>query len=212
MKKLLSLVIISVKFLLLVNGFNLENRLPIWKYGPENSYFGYSIASHVIDEHNHNSKWLVFCISYLLIFCFIFSLVFCVTPELVTLTFLIHIFNKVYMVLYWFQWCSCVCQWRQDGSDNRLQSFVLVFSFLSTPRTWITCNNPISIFERFLNLFSTSWAWHISAYSWNSMNATNIKACTAHCKIISYFGVPLNGVKSSKSALQWVFNRNGKSV
>lgn len=119
MRKLLSLVIISAKFLLLVNGFNLENRLPIWKYGPENSYFGYSIASHVMDGDNHNSKWLVFCISYLLICCFIFSLGFCVGSDLPWL--FVYAFLTSSLVLYWFQWCSCVSHWRQDGSDNRLE-------------------------------------------------------------------------------------------
>uniref|UniRef100_W8BIS2 Integrin alpha-PS1 n=1 Tax=Ceratitis capitata TaxID=7213 RepID=W8BIS2_CERCA len=40
--------------------FNLENRLPIVKYGPHaNSYFGYSIATHIVGEVNlpTNRKW-----------------------------------------------------------------------------------------------------------------------------------------------------------
>ncbi|XP_036318657.1 integrin alpha-PS1 isoform X3 [Rhagoletis pomonella] len=42
--------------------FNLENRLPIVKYGPHtNSYFGYSIATHTVGEYNwpNNTKWLL---------------------------------------------------------------------------------------------------------------------------------------------------------
>ncbi len=32
-------------------GFNLETRLPLIKEGPRNSYFGYSVAQHlIIDE------------------------------------------------------------------------------------------------------------------------------------------------------------------
>ena len=41
-------------------GFNLETRLPIVKYSNEpDSYFGYSVASHVIGENNYenNTKW-----------------------------------------------------------------------------------------------------------------------------------------------------------
>lgn len=29
------------------NSFNLESRLPIVKYGEKDSYFGYSVATHV---------------------------------------------------------------------------------------------------------------------------------------------------------------------
>ncbi|XP_049311129.1 integrin alpha-PS1-like [Bactrocera dorsalis] len=42
------------------DAFNLENRLPIVKYGPHaNSYFGYSIATHTVGEYNwpNNTKW-----------------------------------------------------------------------------------------------------------------------------------------------------------
>lgn len=44
------------------NCFNLENRLPIVKYGEPGSYFGYSLAEHEIGEKNgqNNSKWYVF--------------------------------------------------------------------------------------------------------------------------------------------------------
>nr|XP_036220960.1 integrin alpha-PS1 isoform X2 [Bactrocera oleae] len=44
------------------DAFNLENRLPIVKYGPHaNSYFGYSIATHTVGEYNwpNNTKWLL---------------------------------------------------------------------------------------------------------------------------------------------------------
>lgn len=30
--------------------FNLENRLPIVKYGDADTYFGYSVAGHMIDN------------------------------------------------------------------------------------------------------------------------------------------------------------------
>lgn len=44
------------------DAFNLENRLPVVKYGPHaNSYFGYSIATHTVGEYNwpNNTKWWV---------------------------------------------------------------------------------------------------------------------------------------------------------
>lgn len=42
-----------------IDGFNLENRLPIVKYGEEGTYFGYSVASHVSGEKDdpYNKKW-----------------------------------------------------------------------------------------------------------------------------------------------------------
>lgn len=41
-----------------IDGFNLENRLPIVKLGDANSYFGYSVASHVIETDGpDNEKW-----------------------------------------------------------------------------------------------------------------------------------------------------------
>lgn len=41
-----------------VQGFNLENRLPIIKYGEKEAYFGYSVAEHVEDEETGaTSKW-----------------------------------------------------------------------------------------------------------------------------------------------------------
>ncbi|XP_055683424.1 integrin alpha-PS1 isoform X1 [Lutzomyia longipalpis] len=57
-------ILISVYILLslhLVSCFNLENRLPIIKYGEGNSYFGYSVAMHVIGEKDSsdNRKWLL---------------------------------------------------------------------------------------------------------------------------------------------------------
>ncbi|XP_067635776.1 uncharacterized protein [Eurosta solidaginis] len=42
--------------------FNLENRLPIVKYGPHSdTYFGYSVATHTVGEYNwpNNTKWLL---------------------------------------------------------------------------------------------------------------------------------------------------------
>ncbi|XP_037937468.1 integrin alpha-PS1 isoform X2 [Teleopsis dalmanni] len=46
----------------LISGFNLEQRLPIIKYGPhENTYFGYAVATHTVGEYNwpNNTKWLL---------------------------------------------------------------------------------------------------------------------------------------------------------
>lgn len=42
-----------------INGFNLENRLPIVKYGDAGTYFGYSVAGHVTGEieDEKNEKW-----------------------------------------------------------------------------------------------------------------------------------------------------------
>lgn len=39
--------------------FNLENRLPIVKYGSADTYFGYSVAGHMIenDEDGSTQKW-----------------------------------------------------------------------------------------------------------------------------------------------------------
>lgn len=39
--------------------FNLENRLPIVKYGDVETYFGYSVAGHEVDVINSNQteKW-----------------------------------------------------------------------------------------------------------------------------------------------------------
>ncbi|KAM8720984.1 hypothetical protein ACLKA7_006942 [Drosophila subpalustris] len=39
--------------------FNLEQRQPLIKYGHQNSYFGYSLATHTIGEYNwtNNTKW-----------------------------------------------------------------------------------------------------------------------------------------------------------
>lgn len=41
-----------------IAAFNLENRLPIVKYGDADTYFGYSVAGHVIDKENKQTeKW-----------------------------------------------------------------------------------------------------------------------------------------------------------
>lgn len=39
--------------------FNLENRLPIVKYGDADTYFGYSVAGHIVGEKDdaHTDKW-----------------------------------------------------------------------------------------------------------------------------------------------------------
>lgn len=51
---LLPLLLIDV----LVNAFNLENRLPIIKHGELDSYFGYSIAAHItLGQVDNETKW-----------------------------------------------------------------------------------------------------------------------------------------------------------
>lgn len=39
--------------------FNLENRLPIVKYGAADTYFGYSVAGHIVGEKDdaQTQKW-----------------------------------------------------------------------------------------------------------------------------------------------------------
>lgn len=56
-------MVCSILFLVIfvndINAFNLENRLPIVKYGDLDTYFGYSVASHVIGERDvaGNTNW-----------------------------------------------------------------------------------------------------------------------------------------------------------
>lgn len=51
------LLLVTVAALSLsANAFNLENRLPLIKYGAAGSYFGYSVAEHVESE-DKNIKW-----------------------------------------------------------------------------------------------------------------------------------------------------------
>lgn len=40
-----------------IDAFNLENRLPIVKYGDADTYFGYSVAGHVVDDKEDLQKW-----------------------------------------------------------------------------------------------------------------------------------------------------------
>lgn len=47
---LLLTLVISSSLFHCSNAFNLETRLPVIKYGPKNSYFGYSVAEHLILE------------------------------------------------------------------------------------------------------------------------------------------------------------------
>ena len=51
---LISGIILSIT-IGLGEAFNLENRLPIVKYGEPSSYFGYSVSTHVIEPDN--TKW-----------------------------------------------------------------------------------------------------------------------------------------------------------
>lgn len=44
---------IGIVFGLILNdteAFNLENRLPIVKYGANDTYFGYSVAGHIVEK------------------------------------------------------------------------------------------------------------------------------------------------------------------
>ena len=50
---LISIVVLSIT-IELSEAFNLENRLPIIKYGEPSSYFGYSVSTHVLEN---NTKW-----------------------------------------------------------------------------------------------------------------------------------------------------------
>lgn len=54
---LIALLLVTVAALSLsASAFNLENRLPLIKYGAAGSYFGYSVAEHVESE-DKNIKW-----------------------------------------------------------------------------------------------------------------------------------------------------------
>lgn len=51
---------IKIGLLLTVNlvvGFNLEQRLPIVKYGHPHSHFGYSVATHSIGLAPNQTNW-----------------------------------------------------------------------------------------------------------------------------------------------------------
>ena len=48
-------IVISSSLFQFSNAFNLETRLPVIKYGPRNSYFGYSVAEHLILDENTKS-------------------------------------------------------------------------------------------------------------------------------------------------------------
>lgn len=49
-------ILLLIIFINDINAFNLENRLPIVKYGDVDTYFGYSVASHVIGERDSTEK------------------------------------------------------------------------------------------------------------------------------------------------------------
>lgn len=46
------------------NAFNLENRLPLIKYGSAGSYFGYSVAEHV-ETDSEDIKWWVHFLTFI---------------------------------------------------------------------------------------------------------------------------------------------------
>lgn len=58
MKKFVGVFII-ISFLSAISCFNLENRLPIYKFDSlKDSYFGYSVATHVQGEPDEDAiKW-----------------------------------------------------------------------------------------------------------------------------------------------------------
>lgn len=49
-------ILLLIIFINVINAFNLENRLPIVKYGDVDTYFGYSVASHIIGESDSAEK------------------------------------------------------------------------------------------------------------------------------------------------------------
>ena len=51
MKSIIVLTIV-INLIEISLGFNLETRLPVIKEGPRNSYFGYSVAQHLITDEN----------------------------------------------------------------------------------------------------------------------------------------------------------------
>lgn len=69
---LLSICGVVICLLYFVNCFNLESRLPIVKYGEDDSYFGYSVATHVeVDTNGPDERtrwWVLLQFSYLISF------------------------------------------------------------------------------------------------------------------------------------------------
>ena len=53
--RMLIVLLHLIIFTLRVNTFNLENRLPIYKFDTQNTYFGYSLAIH--HEVEADKKW-----------------------------------------------------------------------------------------------------------------------------------------------------------
>lgn len=55
----ISICILISTISILCDAFNLENRLPIVKRGDNGTYFGYSVASHIVTETEDGSdeKW-----------------------------------------------------------------------------------------------------------------------------------------------------------
>lgn len=51
-----AIISISVVFTT-TSAFNLENRLPLTKYGARGSYFGYSVAEHVEEAESGLIRW-----------------------------------------------------------------------------------------------------------------------------------------------------------
>jgi hypothetical protein len=45
-------LVLNLNLIQISVGFNLETRLPLIKEGPRNSYFGYSVAEHLIIDEN----------------------------------------------------------------------------------------------------------------------------------------------------------------
>ncbi|XP_017064986.1 integrin alpha-PS1 isoform X2 [Drosophila eugracilis] len=50
------LILVLIQYVIITNGFNLEHRLPIVKYGHLHSHFGYSVATHTIGEAKDPNK------------------------------------------------------------------------------------------------------------------------------------------------------------
>lgn len=51
-----ALLLLLLSLIAAANAFNLEARLPVIKYGAPGSYFGYSVAEHVV-KNSEGTKW-----------------------------------------------------------------------------------------------------------------------------------------------------------
>ena len=50
-----TLILISSLLIQLISTFNLDINLPVYKFGPPDSYFGYSVAEHIIKRSSQST-------------------------------------------------------------------------------------------------------------------------------------------------------------